>query len=67
MLPFYGDKFLVYHRIGFNINRHFNFGVGEFIIYGRRGIDLSYLNPFAFYKSIEHSNRDRDNSMLFLI
>jgi hypothetical protein len=64
-VPFYGDKFLVYHRIGFNINRHFNFGAGEYIIYGRRGIDLSYLNPFAFYKSIEHANRDRDNSMLF--
>jgi hypothetical protein len=65
-LPFYGDKFLVYHRLGFNLNRHFNFGVGEFIIYGRRGLDLSYLNPFAFYKSVEHSNRDRDNSMLFM-
>jgi hypothetical protein len=63
--PLYGDKFLVYHRIGFNINRHFNFGAGEFIIYGRRGVDLSYLNPFAFYKSVEHANRDRDNSMLF--
>jgi hypothetical protein len=35
------------------------------IIYGNRGIDLSYLNPFTFYKSVEHSNQDRDNSMLF--
>jgi hypothetical protein len=63
--PVIDDKFLVFHRIGIDINRHFNFGAGEFIIYGRRGIDLSYLNPFAFYKSVEHSNRDRDNSMLF--
>lgn len=64
--PLYYDKFLVYHRIGFNTGRHFDFGVGEFLLYGRRGIDLSYLNPFVFYKSVEHSNRDRDNSMLFL-
>jgi len=64
--PLYNDKFLVYHRIGFNTGPHFDFGVGEFLVYGRRGIDLSYLNPFVFYKSVEHSNRDRDNSMLFL-
>ena len=63
--PVYSDKFLVYHRIGFNTGKHFDFGIGELVIYGNRGIDLSYLNPFVFYKSIEHSNRDRDNSMLF--
>ncbi len=59
------EKYIGYHRIGFNISRDVNFGVGEFIIYGDRPIDLSYLNPFSFYKSIEHQNRDRDNSMLF--
>ena len=59
------EKYIGYHRIGFNISRDVNFGIGEFIIYGDRPIDLSYLNPFSFYKSIEHQNRDRDNSMLF--
>ncbi len=59
------EKYLGYHRIGFNLSNDFNFGVGEMIIYGDRSLDLSYLNPFAFYKSVEHSNQDRDNSFLF--
>ncbi len=59
------SKYMAYHRIGFNISRHVNFGAGEVIIYGDRPIDLTYLNPFSFYKSVEHSNRDRDNAMLF--
>ncbi len=59
------EKYIGYHRIGFNFSRHFDFGVGELIIYGDRPLDLSYLNPFNFYKSVEHANQDRDNSMLF--
>ncbi|MDP4114973.1 MAG: hypothetical protein Q8903_02495, partial [Bacteroidota bacterium] len=60
------DKYIGYHRLGFNISKHFSFGVGEMIIYKDRSIDLSYLNPLNFYKSTEHFNRDRDNSMLFV-
>jgi len=59
------EKYIGYHRIAFDISPCLSFGAGEIIIYGDRGIDLSYLNPFAFYKSVEHSNQDRDNSMLF--
>ena len=60
------EKYFGYHRIGFDISDDFDFGVGEMIIYADRPIDLSYLNPFNFYKSAEHSNRDRDNSLLFI-
>jgi hypothetical protein len=60
------SKYTVYHRIGFDLSKDINFGAGELIVYGERPIDLSYLNPFSFYKSVEHSNRDRDNAMLFL-
>lgn len=59
------DKYLVYHRFGIRLSDAFNFGLGEFIIYGNRSLDLGYLNPFNFYKSIEHINQDRDNSALF--
>lgn len=59
------DKFLTYHRIGFKISEHFSFGIGEMIVYSNRGIDLSYINPFSFYKTLEHQNRDRDNAALF--
>ncbi len=59
------DKYLAYHRLQINPNKHFNFGVGEIIVYANRNMDFSYLNPFNFYKSSEHLNQDRDNSMLF--
>lgn len=58
-------KYFVYHRAGFD-SRHISVGAGEMIVYSRREIDLSYLNPFAFYKSLEHSNQDRDNTLLFV-
>ncbi|NWF88054.1 MAG: hypothetical protein HXY50_01185 [Ignavibacteriaceae bacterium] len=58
------EKYFVYHRMGFDVARYFKFGVSEIVIYGDRPIDLSYLIPFSFFKSIEHSNQDRDNSML---
>lgn len=59
------DKFMAYHRIGLNFSKDFQMGLGEIVIYANRSIDLSYLNPFTFYKSVEHANQDRDNSMLF--
>jgi len=59
------EKYIGYHRLSFNFSPSISLGAGEMIIYGKRGIDLSYLNPFTFYKSVEHSNQDRDNSMLF--
>lgn len=59
------DKYIAYHRLGLNFSKHLQFGVGETIIYANRNIDFSYLNPFNFYKSAEHANQDRDNSMLF--
>src|SRR3972149_8710591 len=59
------EKYFAYHRMGFDISPHFNFGLGEVVVYGDRPFDLSYLVPFSFLKSVEHSNRDRDNTMLF--
>jgi hypothetical protein len=59
------DKYIGYHRLGFNISRHLNFGMGEMVVYANRNIDLSYLNPLSFYKSAEHANQDRDNTFLF--
>jgi hypothetical protein len=36
----------------------------EAVVYSDRGFDLSYLNPLSFFKSLEHANRDRDNSLM---
>lgn len=60
------EKYIVYHRFEFTFSRHLTLGLGETIIYSRRGIDLSYLNPLAYYKSVEHYNQDRDNSKIFM-
>lgn len=60
------EKFIGYHRIGFDVSRDFQFGFGELIIYSNRSADLSYINPFNFYKSVEHSSQDRDNSLMFI-
>ncbi len=60
------DKFLAYHRLSLNFSRHLKLGLGEMIVYSNRSMDLSYLNPFNFYKSAEHANQDRDNSMMFI-
>lgn len=60
------DKYLVYHRFAFNISKHFKLGLGETVVYSNRSIDFSYINPFNYYKSVEHANKDRDNSMLFI-
>ena len=62
---FVEEKYIAFHRLGFNLNKHADFGFGEIVVYGGRPVDFSYLNPFNFYKSAEHSNRDRDNSILF--
>jgi hypothetical protein len=60
------EKYFVYHRIGLNFSKHFTLGIGEIAIYSRRNLDLSYLNPFNYFKSVEHANQDRDNTFLFL-
>jgi len=59
------EKYMGYHRLGFNLTDNFTLGAGEIIIYGDRPLEFSYLNPFNFYKSVEHNNRDRDNAMIF--
>ncbi|PIW69571.1 MAG: hypothetical protein COW08_06420 [Ignavibacteriales bacterium CG12_big_fil_rev_8_21_14_0_65_30_8] len=60
------DKYIGYHRIGFNFSDDFNIGAGEIIIYGDRGIDLNYVNPFILYKTAQNNNKDRDNSMVII-
>jgi len=58
------EKYVGYHRIGFNLSDDFNIGASEMIIYGDRGLDFNYLNPFNLYKTAQNSNKDRDNSMI---
>ena len=58
------NKYLALHRIQFSLFDRLNIGVSEMIIYRRSALDLAYLNPINFYKSSEHSLRDKDNAFL---
>lgn len=60
------EKYIGYHRIGFNLSDDFNIGAAEMIIYGKRPLDLEYLNPFILYKTAQNNNKDRDNSVVIL-
>ncbi|MCX6169821.1 MAG: hypothetical protein NTX65_10805 [Ignavibacteriales bacterium] len=59
-------KFISMNRFKLHFDNIIEFGLGESIIYSGRGIDLAYLNPFAFYKFEEMSLQDRDNGALWL-
>jgi len=59
-------KLIALNRFKLHFKDLFDFGLGENVIYSGRGIDLAYLNPFAFYKFEEMSLQDRDNGSLWL-
>ena len=60
------EKFIGYHRIGFNLSDYFNIGAAEMIIYGERSLDFDYVNPFILYKTAQNNNKDRDNSLVII-
>ncbi len=61
------DKYLSFHRFGaYFFDSRLQVAVSEIIVYGDRGIEIAYLNPFLFFKSVEHSLRDRDKAMIAL-
>lgn len=57
-------KYLALHRLQFSVADRFNIGLSEMIIYQRFSPEFAYLNPVIFFKSVEHSLRDRDNAFL---
>ena len=59
-------KLIALNRFKLHFKDLFDFGLGENVVYSGRGIDLAYLNPFAFYKYEEMSLQDRDNGALWL-
>lgn len=59
------EKYIASHRLQIRLGETTKLGLGEIIIYSNRSLDMSYCNPLIFFKSIEHGNRDRDNSMIY--
>ncbi|HPR18022.1 MAG TPA: hypothetical protein PLD62_07235 [Candidatus Cloacimonadota bacterium] len=59
------DKYLAIHKFGWKPNDNFELFWGEHVVYGNRGIELSYLVPTTFWRWTEHNLADRDNVLMF--
>ncbi|OQY30321.1 MAG: hypothetical protein B6244_00225 [Candidatus Cloacimonetes bacterium 4572_55] len=59
-------KYLAGHRAEVTIKSRAVIGAQEIIIYGNRGLEAAYLNPFNFYRSAEHDLHDKDNASMQL-
>jgi hypothetical protein len=58
-------KYLVFHRFGLSLfDSDLELGFSEMIIYSDRPVEIAYMTPFIFFKSVEHSLQDRDNSLI---
>ncbi len=57
------SKYVAMHRASFRPSWG-EISYWEAITYSNRAMDIGYLNPLTFMKSIEHALRDRDNSMM---
>lgn len=57
------SKFFNQHR--FSVRQNWGeIAFWESVIYSDRGVDIAYLNPLSFLKSLEHQLHDRDNSIM---
>jgi len=58
------DVYWAGNRFEFYMGKGIQIGFAESIIYGNRSLQMGYLNPLAFFKSIEHYYGDRDNGAI---
>jgi hypothetical protein len=54
------------NRLDLNAGKGLKLGISEAVVYGDRSLQLGYLNPLAFFKSLEHFYGDRDNGLISL-
>lgn len=59
------EKYMAIHRFAFRPDWG-EIAFSEVVVYSDRGPDLAYLNPLSFLKSLEHSLKDRDKSLMGL-
>lgn len=65
------SKYMAATMLTFTPVRGLDLSVGNSIIYAERTMNLAYLTPFAFYKSIDHAftkgiNTENQNSQMFV-
>jgi len=59
------SKFMAYHRLAFR-GTWGEVGISEQVLYSRRGVELPYLLPVSFLRSVSNALRDRDNLQMAL-
>jgi hypothetical protein len=64
-------KFMAAHHLSINLTDNFNIGLYEAIMFHRGGdqhsaLELNYLNPIIFYRSIEQHTGSPDNAVFGL-
>ncbi len=65
----YPRKFMSFHHLSYNITKNLNVGVFEAIMSGdstraQNPIDINYLNPIIFYRSLEQQDGSSGNALL---
>jgi hypothetical protein len=60
------DQYWAGNRLEIDLGKGIQLGLSEGVVYGDRSLQLGYLNPLSFFKSIEHYYGDRDNGVLGL-
>lgn len=66
--PVIPKKYLALHHLSINLLKNLNVGVFESIAYGGRAnkLELNYMNPIIFYRSVEQTVGSPDNAILGL-
>lgn len=59
-------KYVAVHRLEFDLFNKARVGFSEMTVYGNKYLQLGYLNPFSFMKSVENSLESYDNSIIGL-
>lgn len=63
-------KWGAFHYLDWNVNNRLSFGFFDAIIWqgadstGRRGFDVTYLNPIVFLRTVEGMNGSPDNALI---
>lgn len=63
----YATKFMANHYLSWNINRRFNLGFFESVVWANqnnRGFDMSFVNPIIFYRSVEFASSSKSGNAL---
>ncbi len=65
----YPRKFMSLHHLSYNITKNINVGIFEAIMSGdssraQNPVDINYLNPIIFYRSLEQQDGSSGNALL---